>query len=131
MNLDPHTIQKILQKIYQQMRCPQCGKKVPVDFSALRVVAGNNLILQLQCEDCDTHIVLQASMQGLENVSAPELQQSSNNASTQMNVSPDELEQLRTALKEANGSFESLLQAEESDSSASTDVDSSEPSVFL
>jgi hypothetical protein len=114
MDFDPHTIQVILQKIEQQMRCPQCGKKVPADFNALKLVAGNALVLQLRCADCDTHIVLQASLQ---DQAKKDLQLSANhidtsvNASSALNINPDELLALRKAVAESGGSFTTLFKS--------------------
>ena len=52
MEIDPHTLQQILQRIHQQMRCPQCGKRVTVDLSAVRVVAHESMLLQIKCDGC-------------------------------------------------------------------------------
>lgn len=110
MEIDPHTIQAILQKIHQQMRCPQCAKKVPVDLSCLKVMADDALILHVYCEECNAHIVLQASMQGIDAVSAPPYKHEPlQNASSTLQLSNADLDQLRTAIGSANGSFETLF----------------------
>ena len=114
MEIDPHTIQAILQKIHQQMRCPQCGKRVPVDLSSLQVLADDVLVLQVYCADCSAHIVLQATMQGAEHLSAPGYkQQPLHNASTTMQVDKSDLDQLRAGLAQAGGSFEELFKETE------------------
>src|SRR5262245_30111077 len=56
MDIDPHTLQQIIQRIYQQMRCPQCSKRVPVDFSSVRLASDDFLLLQLKCDTCDAFI---------------------------------------------------------------------------
>ncbi len=105
MNLDPHTLQQILQRIYQQMRCPQCGRHVSVDFSSVRVVADNAMLLQLQCEDCDAYIVLQASLNGLEaELGEPYIVDETANKSTTLSIGKDDLSLLRKSLKGAEGS---------------------------
>ena len=123
MNFDPHTIQTILQKIEQQMRCPQCGKRVPVNFNDLKLIAGNALVLQLRCNDCDTHIVLQASLQGktAKEVFKNTLSDESVNASSALSINPTELETLRSAVAESGGSFKQLFKSDDS-SSTPTDV---------
>lgn len=111
MDFDPHTIQTILQKIEQQMRCPQCGQKVPVDFGALKLVTGSTLVLQLCCDGCDTHIVLQASLQdqaGKAFARALSVNESLN-ASSALDIQPEELQTLRDAVAQAGGSFETLF----------------------
>lgn len=111
MEIDPHTLQQILQRIQQQMRCPQCGKRVPVDFSSVRVVADNSMLLQLKCDSCSAFIVLHASLQGIENIAAPEQRKddSTINASSTLQMSEKELAMLNAALEQSGGSFESLF----------------------
>lgn len=109
MELDPHTLQQILQRIYQQMRCPQCGNRVPVDFSAVRVVAAGSLLLQLKCEDCNAFIVLHASIQGVPRVLREEEKSGIVNASSTLQLSGQEMGMLHQALQESDGSFEKLF----------------------
>lgn len=109
MELDPHTLQQILQRIYQQMRCPQCGNRVPVDFSAVRVIAAGSLLLQLKCEDCNAFIVLHASIQGIPKIGMQEEQSGMTNASSTLQLSGQEMEMLHQALQESGGSFEKLF----------------------
>lgn len=123
MEIDPHTIQAILQKIHQQMRCPQCGKKVPVDLSSLKVMADDALILHVYCEDCNAHIVLQASMQGVAAVSAPPYkQQPLHNASSSLQMDEADLVELRKAIRANGGSFESLFKKEWNGSDGKTEL---------
>jgi hypothetical protein len=65
MEFDPHTLHQIIQRIQQQMRCPQCGEKIPVDFASVRLTGDDFVLLQLKCEVCDAYIVLHASLQGM------------------------------------------------------------------
>ncbi|MBM3227637.1 hypothetical protein FJZ27_02095 [Candidatus Peribacteria bacterium] len=109
MELDPHTLQQILQRIYQQMRCPQCGNRVPVDFSSVRVVAAGSLLLQLKCEDCNAFIVLHASVQGTSKGEVDVQHGSLANASSALELSGQEMDMLSHALQESDGSFEKLF----------------------
>lgn len=108
MELDPHTLQQIIRRIEQQMRCPQCGKKIPVDFASVRIAGENFLILQLRCETCDAFIVLHATLQG----PAVDLKQNDDqmvNASSTLHLKEDEIAQLQKGLAESGGSFEALF----------------------
>ena len=111
MEIDPHTLQQILRRIEQQMRCPQCGKKVPVDFTAVRVVSDNAMLLQLRCDACNAFIVLHASLQGVERI-MPEYEegQTTVNASSTLKMSDKEVSMLNTALEQCDGSFSKLFE---------------------
>lgn len=111
MQLDPHTLAQIIQRIERQMRCPQCGKRVPVDFASVRIVGDDFLLLQLKCETCDAFIVLHASLQGTvvpapTNAEDAEVMQ---NASSTLSMSEDEIKMLQEALSQSGGSFEQLF----------------------
>ena len=124
MEMDPHTLQQILEKIYQQMRCPQCGKKVPIDFNAIKVVSEEVMLLQLKCEACNAYIVLQASTQGIEQLSAPPYKENEfANASTGLETSKEDLAQINAALKKIDGSFEEYFDKEEKKESADPDTE--------
>jgi hypothetical protein len=111
MNIDPHTLQQILQRIYQQMRCPQCSKRVPVDFSSVRVMAESTLLLQLKCESCNAYIVLQASLQGVEEISVqPYEDDVTTNVSSGLDTATRASAEVGEALKDADGSFEKLFE---------------------
>lgn len=113
MELDPHTLQKIIDRIKQQMRCPQCGKRVPIDFSSVRVVSDDAMLLQLKCDSCNAFIVLHASLQGMEHVKKHLEQKEGEevvNASSTMQVSKEELSMLGAALEKNDGSFEKLFE---------------------
>lgn len=114
MELDPHTLQKILDRIKQQMRCPQCGKNVPIDFASVQVVSDDAMLLQLKCDSCNAFIVLHASLQGVEHVSEEpaDAQGESDevvNASSTLQVSKEELSTLSAALEQSGGSFEQMF----------------------
>ena len=110
MEMDPHTFQQIIRRIEQQMRCPQCGKRIPVDFPAVRMAADDFLLLQLKCDTCDAYIVLHASLQGAQILrSVPEGQEFIN-ASSSLQLKEDELKMLRMGLEQCGGSFEKLFQ---------------------
>jgi hypothetical protein len=110
MDLDPHTLQQIIQRIYQQMRCPQCGKRVPVDFTSVRMAGDDFMLLQLKCETCDAYIVLHASLQGAEQLGVQATKDTTVNASSSLNLKENEVQMLGEALKQAGGSFEKLFQ---------------------
>lgn len=110
MHLDPHTLSLIIQRIEKQMRCPQCGKRVPVDFAAVRIVGDDFLLLQLKCNTCEAFIVLHASLQGtavpIETAAEPE---GMHNASSTLTMSELEIKMLQEALSQSGGSFEALF----------------------
>ena len=113
MEMDPHTLQQILEKIHQQMRCPQCGKKVPVTLEAIKVISEEAMLLQLKCEGCNAYIVLQASLSGIEQVSAPPYRENEfANASSAL-TDEKSIELLRRALEVSGGSFEKMFKKEE------------------
>ncbi len=109
MELDPHTLQHILDRIKQQMRCPQCGKRVSVDFASVRVVSADAMLLQLKCDACNAFIVLHASLQGTENITTEVTSDGIVNASSTLKLSKEELATLNAALEESGGSFEKLF----------------------
>jgi hypothetical protein len=110
MELDPHTLQLIIQRIYQQMRCPQCGKRVPVDFNSVRMASDDFMLLQLKCDTCDAYIVLHASLQGAEQILKQTTEDETVNASSTLHLRDEEVTMLRDGLKECGGSFEALFQ---------------------
>jgi hypothetical protein len=111
MEMDPHTLQMIIRRIEQQMRCPQCGKRVPVDFASVRVATDKFMLLQLRCDTCDAYIVLHASLQGAENAAREELGGDMTNVSSSLQLHEDELSCLRQALEQNGGSFEKLFKS--------------------
>ncbi len=122
MELDPHTLQQIIRRIEQQMRCPQCGKRVPVDFTSVRMAGDDFMLLQLKCETCDAFIVLHASLQGAERLGITSKNDETVNASSALNLKEKEVEMLREALKQSNGSFETLFNQFGGDIESSSDI---------
>ena len=110
MEIDPHTLQLILTRIRQQMRCPQCGKAVEVDFGSVRVVGDNAMLLQLKCETCAAFIVLHASLQGAEKLGVRPFETDvRRNVSSSLKLSDQEVQMLHQALDESGGSFDRLF----------------------
>jgi hypothetical protein len=110
MEMDPHTLQQILTRIHQQMRCPQCGQRVQVDLGAIKVISDGAMLLQLKCDACNAYIVLQASLKGIEKISAPPYQENEfANASSTLEVDEITVRQVRNALQQSDGSFEKLF----------------------
>ena len=114
MEFDPHTLHQIIQRIRQQMRCPQCGEKVPVEFPSVRLTGDDFVLLQLKCDMCDAYIVLHASLQGLKSMALPkEETERIMNASSSLCEKDSELAVLRDTLSKSGGSFGDLFIDEE------------------
>lgn len=110
MDFDPHTLHQILQRIKQQMRCPQCGERVPVDFASVRLTGDDFVLLQLKCEICDAYIVLHASLQGAKKPGDAVTAAPGVNASSALCLNDAEVEVLRGAIEQADGSFARLFE---------------------
>ncbi len=113
MEFDPHTLHQIMQRIQQQMRCPQCGEKIPVDFASVRLTGDDFVLLQLKCEVCDAYIVLHASLQGMKNGQATlkDEKEAGLNASSSLCLKDTDVETLRNAISGSGGSFESMFKS--------------------
>ena len=109
MELDPHTLQQIIERIQQQMRCPQCGKKIPVDLASVRMAGDDFMLLQLKCDTCEAFIVLHASLQGTEHLGVRDEKMEMQNVSSTLNLKEDEVKMLQSALEKSGGSFEELF----------------------
>lgn len=109
MEIDPHILQQIVQRIEQQVRCPQCSKKLLVDFSSLQVMSDDFAIFQLRCDACDAYVVLNASLKGIEKIGVqePEEAKSQNVSSTLLEEQADRVK-IAGTLKN-RGSFERLF----------------------
>lgn len=103
MDIDPHTIQQLLEKVRSQLRCPQCTRRVSVALDSLKVVGDAFAVFQLKCTTCDAYIVLHATLRG--GVIPP-----SRNYSTILELNPQELQLLRDALRKAEGCFTVLFE---------------------
>lgn len=112
MEFDPHTIHHILQRIRQQMRCPQCGDKIPVDMASVRITGDEFLILQLKCDACDAYVVLHASLQGMKHIATPGAEKDAlKNASSTIDVKDIEVRDIQHAIEHAAGSFDALFES--------------------
>ena len=114
MDFDPHTLHQIVQRIQQQMRCPQCGEKIPVDFASVRLTGDDFVLMQLKCDVCDAYVVLHASLQGVKpGDKENEELKNGMNASSSLCLNDSEVETLRKALQKSGGSFDGLFKGEE------------------
>lgn len=111
MDIDPHSLHQIVQRISQQMRCPQCGKRIPVDMAAVRMTGDDFLLLQLKCSSCDAYIVLHATVAGSKDVTEQktDVQIKGHNVSSCLHLNEQEVASLRGALEQSGGSFVELF----------------------
>ena len=106
MDIDPHTIQQILTRIREQLRCPQCRKRMEVSLESLKVLGENFVVMQMQCGTCDAHIMLHATIAMKKESEDPE---SGKNASTKLMVDIDDIKELEKSIQKSNGSFTKLF----------------------
>ena len=109
MEMDPHTFQQIIRRIEQQMRCPQCGKRMPVHFPSVHMADDEYFLLQLKCDTCDAYIVLNASLQGAHHFRPTPQNRLCTNASSSLQMKEEEIAALRNALQQHGGSFEKMF----------------------
>lgn len=109
MELDPHTLNQIIQRIAAQVRCPQCGGSVPVEIPSVRCTGDDFLLLELKCADCQAFIVLHACLQGAQSLKATIEVPSGKNVSSSLSISEDDVKNLRQMLEQSGGSFKSLF----------------------
>lgn len=123
MDFDPHTLHQIIQRIQQQMRCPQCGEKVPVDFGSVKLTGDDFILLQLKCHACDAYVVLHASLQeaAKDMVKKEEEKPDGVNASSVLCMKEKDVEAVRISLKKVGGSFNSLFEGAEAEVEAETE----------
>ncbi len=110
MDFNPHALHQILSRIHEQMRCPQCGTRIPVEFPSVKLASDNYMLLQLNCESCTSFIVLHVNI--AEQVQAAHMTDEQNalmNASSTLTISEDEMKTLRSALGAYDGSFQNLF----------------------
>jgi hypothetical protein len=112
MEIDPHTIQQILTKVREQLKCPQCKKRVDVTMESLKVVGDDFSVMQLKCEVCDAHIMLYANMaSGTLSFNPPYADQKiGQNASSSMTMHDVDLEKIKDSIKKSDGSFMNLFE---------------------
>jgi hypothetical protein len=109
MEFDPHAIHEILTRIQEQMRCPQCSKKVSVDFPSLKLAGDDFMLLQLKCDSCQAFIVLHVSLSGAVQEQYQSKDHGIKNVSSTLKLDEGELTMLKKALEQSGGSFEKLF----------------------
>lgn len=110
MDFNPHALHQILTRIHEQMRCPQCGTRIPVDFPAVKLAGDGYMLLQLKCMSCTAFIVLHVNLaQEIVEAVLTNEQHSLLNASSTLTLSEDEMKTLRSALHAYDGSFQNLF----------------------
>lgn len=109
MDIDPHTLQQILEKIRQQLKCPQCSQIMSITFSSLKFVGDSYVVFQLQCEICSAFVMLHTTVTG-GTVASAESTHLSRNASSTIALETAELEQLRAAISKSGGKFSDLFE---------------------
>ncbi len=112
MQFNPHSLHQILVRIREQMRCPQCGTRVHVDFPSVKLVGNDFVLLQLKCETCSAFIVLHVNVAERNKGEVPaEVNEAigAKNASSMLMLDESEMKTLRGALEKSGGSFEKLF----------------------
>lgn len=111
MEVNPHSLHQLLTRIREQMRCPQCGTNIFVDFPSVKMTGDDFMLLQLKCESCTAFIVLHVNLTEQNKKESEEIdpRKALLNASSTLSLSEDEMTTLHTALKKYDGSFEKLF----------------------
>lgn len=109
MELNPHSLHQILSRIREQMRCPQCGTNISVDFPSVKLTGDDFMLLQLKCESCSAFIVLHVNLANQNTNATVDPRKGMLNASSTLTLSEDEMDTLHSALKKYDGSFEKLF----------------------
>jgi hypothetical protein len=109
MDFNPHSLHQILTRIREQMRCPQCGTRVDVDFPSIKLASDEFMLLQLKCESCSAFIVLQVNLTQRSEEKSVVKPQEFLNASSTLSLSDSEMQTLRSALDACDGSFQKLF----------------------
>lgn len=108
MEFNPHSLHQILTRIRDQMRCPQCGTRVAVDFPSIKLASDDFILLQLKCESCTAFIVLHVNVTDSRQPNEADLKNMMNVSST-LHLSEEEIGALRKGLADSDGSFENLF----------------------
>ncbi len=108
MDLTPHALNTILETVRDQVRCPQCGSRIPINFQSVKVTGDDFMILEIKCGSCSAFMVLQI------NTKAGALADVTNvpsftNVSSTLTVAEADLTALKESLKESGGSFEKMF----------------------
>lgn len=106
MEIDPHTIQMIITKVQDQLRCPQCRKKMEVNLESLKVLGSGVAVMQMQCPACDAHIMLHTS---ISTVPSDDPKDAVRNASSKLTVDIDEIKTIKDGIEKAEGSFTKMF----------------------
>lgn len=109
MEFNPHALHQILTRIREQMRCPQCGTRILVDFPAIKIAGDSFMLLQLKCESCKAFIVLHVNLAEPVQAALSDEQNALLNTSSTLILSEDEMKTLRSALNVYDGSFQNLF----------------------
>lgn len=109
MEFNPHSLHLILTRIREQMRCPQCGTRVAVDFPSIKLAGDDFMLLQLQCQSCNAFIVLHVNLSDRGGTPEKPGDQELMNVSSTLSLSEKEMGTLRQALETCEGSFEKLF----------------------
>jgi uncharacterized Zn finger protein len=110
MEVNPHSLHQILSRIREQMRCPQCGTHISVDFLSVKMTGDDFMLLQLKCESCTSFIVLHVNLTEQDaGDTVLDQRKALLNASSTLSISEDEMKTLHAALKSYDGSFEKLF----------------------
>ena len=111
MEYNPHSLHQILTRIREQMRCPQCGTKVSVDFPSIKIASDDFILLQLKCESCNAFIILHVNITEARQTMSE--YDGKRNASSTMHLDEKEMVMLRSALEQSGGSFQALFEKTE------------------
>lgn len=111
MDFNPHSLHQILLRIREQMRCPQCGTRVQVDFPSIKIAGDDFMLLQLKCESCSAFIVLHVNLTDKMKEAGISVESGKKNASSQLILDEGEMNTLQNALQAYEGSFEKLFKA--------------------
>ncbi|OGJ62105.1 hypothetical protein A3J34_00355 [Candidatus Peribacteria bacterium RIFCSPLOWO2_02_FULL_51_10] len=109
MEFNPHSLNQILTRIRDQMRCPQCGTRVAVDFPSIKLAGDDFMLLQLQCLSCSAFIVLHVNLSIPDHAASRPERDELLNASSTLSLSEKEMSTLRSGLQTCAGSFEQLF----------------------
>jgi hypothetical protein len=108
MDLTPHALNTILETVRDQVRCPQCGSRIPIEFSSVKVTGDDFILLEIKCASCSAFMVLQINTKVgalAEVTTSPSL----SNISSTLTMSEADLAALKQSLAESGGSFEKMF----------------------
>ncbi len=110
MEFTPHAIHSVLTRLREQIRCPQCGTRLPVELQSIKVAGDGFLLLQLKCASCSAFIVLHVNVSDPKQVYlTTEKQRGALNASSRLRLTDEEVSMLKNAIEQHGGSFEKMF----------------------